>query len=223
MDSMPEALAKKVGPGIAATVGQNRESRNLIEAIKQGKDSELIKSRSHPSIFDELLNSDLPPEEKRLQRLQGDGQTIIGAGTETTAMILATGTIRVLSNPEIEAKLRKELREVMPDPNVLASVSVLEKLPYLSAVIRESLRLGHGIYGRLQRIADEPILFNDEYTIPPGTPVGMSAAFMHVDESVFPDPYKFDPERWMDPKESARLYRYLVAFTKGPRICLGIK
>lgn len=222
MDSLPDSIAKILNPGLAATVQQNNESRKLIEAIKKGKDKDYINSRSHPSIFHELLNSDLPPEEKRVERLQGDGQAVIGAGTETTATILATGIVRILSNPEVESKLRKELKAVMPDPTVLASLSILEKLPYLSAVIKEALRVGYGICGRCGRVADEPIQF-ENHIIPPGTSITMSAALMHMDESVFPDPERFDPERWTDAKESSRLYRYLVSFSKGPRMCIGIK
>lgn len=43
---------------------------------------------------------------------------------------------------------------------------------------------------------------------------------MHNDPTIFPDPHQFLPERWLDNKE---LDRYLVTFSRGPRMCLGIK
>lgn len=43
---------------------------------------------------------------------------------------------------------------------------------------------------------------------------------MHNDPTIFPDPHQFLPERWLDNKE---LDKYLVAFSRGPRMCLGIK
>ena len=46
---------------------------------------------------------------------------------------------------------------------------------------------------------------------------------IHVDPEIWPDPDKFKPERWLDPAESARLYKYLVSFSKGSRMCLGIQ
>ena len=52
----------------------------------------------------------------------------------------------------------------------------------------------------------------------------IDAATMHFAPSVWgPDPEKFDPERWTDTRERQRLDHYMVAFSKGTRICLGIK
>lgn len=46
---------------------------------------------------------------------------------------------------------------------------------------------------------------------------------MHHDESIFPDSYTFKPERWVDPAERKRLEKYLVAFSKGSRQCIGMQ
>jgi cytochrome P450 len=46
---------------------------------------------------------------------------------------------------------------------------------------------------------------------------------MHHNESFFPDAEKFDPERWLDPKESRRIDKAFVPFSKGNRACAGIK
>lgn len=52
--------------------------------------------------------------------------------------------------------------------------------------------------------------------------VGMSTWMMHRSPAIFPDPDRFDPERWLDPSESARLGRYLVSFGKDSRQCIGM-
>ena len=52
----------------------------------------------------------------------------------------------------------------------------------------------------------------------------IDAITMHTAPSIWgPDPEKFDPERWLDPQQRQRLDKYMVAFSKGTRICLGIK
>jgi len=53
------------------------------------------------------------------------------------------------------------------------------------------------------------------------TVVSMTAWLMHRDKTMFPDPDKFDPERWLDPQEAQARERYLVPFSKGNRICIG--
>ena len=51
----------------------------------------------------------------------------------------------------------------------------------------------------------------------------MSCVLMHHDERVFPDSYRFLPERWTDREERKRLEKYMVAFSKGSRQCVGLK
>jgi cytochrome P450 len=46
---------------------------------------------------------------------------------------------------------------------------------------------------------------------------------MHHNETVFPDSHRFKPERWLDPAERKRLEKYMVAFSKGSRQCIGMQ
>jgi cytochrome P450 len=56
------------------------------------------------------------------------------------------------------------------------------------------------------------------------TPVSESNYFVHMDPDIFPDPESFDPDRWLRAaKDGFRLDRYLVSFSKGSRMCVGIK
>lgn len=55
----------------------------------------------------------------------------------------------------------------------------------------------------------------------PQTVVSMGCTFMHYNENVFPDPYTFSPERWIQ-KQHPEMENYLVPFSRGPRMCLGI-
>ena len=51
----------------------------------------------------------------------------------------------------------------------------------------------------------------------------MSSWIMHQDENYFPNARKFDPTRWLDPKETRRIDKAFVPFSKGTRACVGIK
>jgi cytochrome P450 len=53
--------------------------------------------------------------------------------------------------------------------------------------------------------------------------VGMSSWMMHQNEEIFPDPTRFDPERWMDPSAARILDKHMVPFGRGSRMCVGIK
>lgn len=185
----------------------------------QGKDPS---SAAHPTIFHELLRSDLPPEEISLPRLIGEAQVVVAAGQVTTAHYLRTTTYHILANPDIHRKLKAELLEAIPNPDQMPFLPALEHLPFLSAVVTEGFRITYGVVHRLQRIpTHEPLRFQ-EWTIPVGTPVGMTSVFMHDNPINFPNPHEFRPERWLDRADRSRLERYLVNFSKGTRACLGM-
>jgi cytochrome P450 len=85
-----------------------------------------------PTIFREILNSDLPPEEKSVDRLWHDAQIFNLAGSETTGWALSVITFYVLENPDILHRLKEELRAIVEDGDVEnTSTTELEKLPFL--------------------------------------------------------------------------------------------
>jgi cytochrome P450 len=51
----------------------------------------------------------------------------------------------------------------------------------------------------------------------------MSSWLMHLNPDIFPDPYTFDPTRWLEVKQAQYLEKYLVAFGKGSRQCVGLQ
>lgn len=86
-------------------------------------------------------------------------------------------------------------------------------------------RLGYGSIHRLARIFDSVDLRYNDVLIPRGTPIGMSSKFMHEHPIIFPDPEKFDPDRWLQatPEQLLEMNKCNIPFTKGSRSCMGIK
>jgi cytochrome P450 len=195
--------------------------RKQVKQVLQ-ENSNAHKDLSHLTIFHALIDSNLPPEEKGVERLTDEADTIIAAGQETLSLVLTYISYHLLSNPTVMRSLKEELAEAIPDVDVAPLQATLMNLPYLTGVIKEGLRLGYGLSGRLQRVPLEPLPFSApdrEWLIPPGTPVSMTSVLMHHDESIFPNSYEFQPERWID---NPGLDRYLVSFSKGSRSCIGI-
>lgn len=183
------------------------------------------------SVYDSVLdNPSLPPEEKTLLRLEQEGALLVLAGTESPAKSLNIIFCHLLSNPSMLNELRAELTTAAKSTLWMD----LEQLPYLSAIIEEGNRLSFGVTARTARIAHEPLSYTPSsystyptssaksYTIPPGTPVSVTTLSAHTAESVFPDPFKFDPERWLG-REGRERRKFQMAFGKGGRKCLGIE
>ena len=114
------------------------------------------------------------------------------------------------------SKLRAELGTIGPDP----SISQLQQLAYLSAVCNEGNRLAFGLTGRNARVCPEESLQYRGYLIPAGTPLSTTTLCVHTNEDIFPDPWRFDPERWLGPGREQCL-KHQLGFGKGARKCLG--
>lgn len=137
-------------------------------------------------------------------------------------LTMLTTTFHLLANPHIRAKLQTELREHFPDCENVISYRDLEKLPYLTACLKEGLRMSSAVSGRLPRINPNAPVHYQDYVLPAGTVISMTPRNIHYDPSIYPEPTIFRPERWLEDGEQARhKERYLVPFGKGARSCVG--
>ena len=133
-------------------------------------------------------------------------------------------TFQLLANPGKLRKLKDELAAALPDPTTVPTSTELERLPYLSAVIQEGLRLHNPGTSRLLRISpDAALVYRDrstekEWSIPAGTAVSMDVRTMNTNSTIFPEPHDFVPERWID---NPALDKHLMTFAKGARMCVG--
>jgi cytochrome P450 len=161
-----------------------------------------------------------PPE----AGLTDDAVLMFVAGTDTTANALVNVTWGVLNNSQILKTLQTELRLAIPDKNEITDWAILESLPYLRAVIKESLRFSYGVSGRIPRTVPPSGATFCGQSIPPGTSVAHSAYCYHTDDNMFADAKIFRPERWLESAEKYQeLENRMLSFSRGSRSCLGIK
>jgi cytochrome P450 len=138
--------------------------------------------------------------------------TLLLAGHETTATALSWALYDLGMNPVEMEKLRAELDSLGPDPEIGAVV----KAPYLSAVCNETLRL-HTLLPEVARVLVAPLEVCG-YTLPPGEWVGVSIMAIHHDPAVYPEPDRYNPERFINRTYSP--FEFLP-FGGGHRRCLG--
>jgi cytochrome P450 len=151
------------------------------------------------------------------KQLRDEVMTFLLAGHETTALALSWTWHLLGQNPEAEEKLHEELDRVL-DGRV-PEFSDLQKLPYTERVIKESMRLYPPAWGVARTVNKEFELGG--YRIPRGANVVMSTWVMHRDPRYFPEPEKFDPERWL-PETAQKLPKFAYfPFGGGPRQCIG--
>ncbi|KAJ5165086.1 uncharacterized protein N7500_006916 [Penicillium coprophilum] len=207
-------FASSLSPTISWYIKLEEKVRKSVKDAYDKPDGESVMSKI-------LSNDKLPDNEKELPRLLDEFEFVLIAGTDAPSQVIAITLFYLLWNPETYQKLRDELNEAFP---VLgeADWTKLKSLPYLSAVVKESLRLSAVVTTRLPRIAPDEDLHHGEWTIPRGTIVSMTTHSILRSPVIWDEPMKFIPERWMGPPEEVReLDRYHVPFAKGNSSCMG--
>ena len=251
LKKLPMPITRMLDKGIAFYLQMEAETRAEVVRIVRGeKRSEKNieqPTTGHRNIFEELYASNLPPQEKTIDRLNEEGFTMILAGADTSTTTLMRLSYNLLSNPDILKTLKEELRVAIPDTQVPMRWQELENLPFLvsppllecvivghegladqrqRACIMESLRVDAVATARSVRAAPSETLRYKEWVIEPGTAVGMTPHFTHRSSEIYPEATKFDPYRWLRAEKEgtkANLEKYLNPFGKGSRSCVGLK
>uniref|UniRef100_A0A914X3G6 Cytochrome P450 n=1 Tax=Plectus sambesii TaxID=2011161 RepID=A0A914X3G6_9BILA len=143
------------------------------------------------------------------------------AGYETTSTALAYSAWLLAKNPDTQDKLQSEVDQHISEFGDKIPYEALMKLPYLDAVFKESLRL----YPPVVLFTGRTCVKTTEilgYSIPEGTNVITPVHVVHQDPEVWPEPKKFDPERFLSKNENRHPMAWMP-FGHGPRNCVGLR
>jgi cytochrome P450 len=139
------------------------------------------------------------------------------AGHETSANALCWIQYLLAKHRDVRARLRNEVREVLGSR--VPTMADLDALVYTERVVNESLRLYSPIHS-ISRVALEEDTLGG-YSIPVGTTMYVSLYATHRLERFWPDPERFDPDRF-SPENSAKRPRFaFIPFAAGHRNCIG--
>ncbi|KAI9591921.1 cytochrome P450 [Syncephalis fuscata] len=157
------------------------------------------------------------------QDLVAQSIMLMVAGTDTTASTLTWTLLLLIEHPECASRLVEEIRALYPDPSTIIDYEAIQSLPYLDAVINESMRIRPIAPHGMPRVVPEGGIMLGDYYLPAGTTVFSSFNALHLNKHVFPDPEAFKPDRWLtaSPDQLALMKQHFVPFSVGPRACIG--
>ncbi|KAJ2806645.1 hypothetical protein H4R20_001610 [Coemansia guatemalensis] len=139
------------------------------------------------------------------------------AGVDTTSAAMTWTLSLLLHNPHILHRLTSHIRQEFPTKTITLE-DCRQRLPYLSAVINESLRILSPAPSILPRIAPTGGVRLGSYLLPAGTWICSSVHSVHMNPAAFSSPTTFNPDRFMHQNEERH---NLIAFATGVRACLG--
>lgn len=139
------------------------------------------------------------------------------AGHETTAKTLSWTLFLLERHPAVLSDVLDEIGEVLGDRP--PTVDDLLRMPRLDRVLKESMRLLSSVPLLFLRVPSHDVSVGG-IALPQGSNVVVSPFATHHDPAIYPNPHRFDPDRWIDLKPS--LYEYLP-FGAGARMCAGAR
>lgn len=161
------------------------------------------------------------------QLIRDELLNILIAGRDTTAATLTFAIYLLALDPDVLAKLRKEVLDVV-GPTERPTFDHIREMKYLRAVINETLRLFPPVPFNIKESVESRAWTNPDtgirYYIPANTKVSWSVLTMQRDPTLWgPDSLRFDPERWIDDRKAyvTRNPFIFLPFQAGPRICVG--
>jgi len=190
----------------------------------------LIKIRQNTSIHDDQdhcngVNNTSTSVKKDLTIEEITAQSFVFfiAGFETSSSTASFCLYELACHPDVQEKLYKEIKEVLANNEGKVTYQALQEMTYMQQVINETLRL-YASVPVLNRICVEDYKIpNSDITIEKGTKVTIPAYSIHHDPDYYPEPYKFDPERFTAEKIKGRHPCLHLPFGEGPRMCIGMR
>ncbi|RZU39689.1 cytochrome P450 [Edaphobacter modestus] len=180
---------------------------DLLSMLISSRDEQADASGHHTGMSDEQVRDEV--------------LTIFLAGYETTANALAWTWYLLSQNPEAEAKLHAEVDHVLGtgDHSRLPTLADYPSLRYTEQVFAESMRLYPPAWA-MGRMSNQPVTLG-HYRIPPGAHFFMSQYIVSRTSEFYPNPLRFDPDRFTPEAKAARPRFTYFPFGAGSRQCIG--
>lgn len=143
------------------------------------------------------------------------------AGYETTSTLLGFVAHVLVNDLSLQDRLREEVNELFKNEGAF-DYNVMNKLPFMDAVINETFRMYPPVTDFSTRVASVDYEYGD-ITIPKGVAVQVGVHLLHHDPEHWPEPEKFDPYRFYGENKSNASSFAFQPFGGGPRNCVGMR
>jgi len=194
-----------------------RAKQTMFDAL-----SAIIEARrKNPTNAHDILNAMLEARDEQGNALPtativDDLQLLLFAGHDTTVSINTNMMMLLAQHPEILARAREELA-AFSDAD-LCDLEKLKDLPYLDAIIMETMRMIPPVGGLFRQSTVDTEYGG--YKIPKGHAITITPAATHTDPKLWDSPEKFEPERFLRNEHKREPFQH-IPFGGGPRLCLG--
>ncbi|XP_034194593.1 putative cytochrome P450 6a13 [Osmia lignaria lignaria] len=199
-------------------------TRAMLDTLKYRKENNIFR----PDFMNALLDIQQHPEKAQSlkltdQLLATQGFVFFVAGFENTSLTISHALYELAQHHEIQDKLREEIRDDYERHGETLTYHRVNDMRYLDKVFKETLRKYPVLTSLAREVLENYTFKGTNVTIPKGTKVWLPIFAIQRDPDIYPDPEKFDPERFSDEAVAARHPMSYLPFGDGPRNCIGAR
>jgi cytochrome P450 len=220
----PEWILNLFGPSKKVMEAKEYVDSFLEECIMGRIEMEVEERQQIADLMNILLES---YEKGSITREEVKGQllTFFFAGQDTTAHTLTWMLFEISQNPELQEQLAHETKQALPDRASFANSAMIQskQLDLLDRTFSEALRMyPAAATGTARVVGETPIIVGDSnLELPPGASITIAPYALHRNPKYWPEPERFDPDRFLPEMVKNRDPMTFQAFSAGPRNCVG--
>ncbi|XP_034234600.1 cytochrome P450 4C1-like [Thrips palmi] len=222
--------ALKVLHGMTSSVISIRKrefsTEDLVNIQNEAEDG----TKKRVAFLDQLLLANQKGADLSDIDIQEEVDTFMFEGHDTTGTAISFGLYELSKNQDVQQKAYEEVVSILGEVGEGRQVETadLAKMKYLERVIKEVLRLYPSVPVFLRALHSDLVLppvkgAKESYTVPAGTSIFVSPFTLHRVEALWPDPERFDPDRFLPENSVGRHPFAYIPFSAGPRNCIGQK
>ncbi|XP_044260028.1 cytochrome P450 4C1-like isoform X1 [Tribolium madens] len=186
------------------------------------EEHEIYKGKKRLAMLDLLLSAKHKEGIVDDDGIREEVDTFMFKGHDTTAAALGFALMLIASHSEVQEAIVAEMREVLGDLRKKPSYNDLQNLKYLERCIKETLRLYPSVHF-ISRTLGQDVTTSGGYILPKHSIAIIHIYDVHHNAEIYPDPEKFDPDRFLPENVQKRHPYAFLPFSAGPRNCIGQK
>lgn len=193
-------------------------SDSVISERKRNFSSSSYATRKRLAMLDLLLKYQSEGANIEELGIREEVDTFMFEGHDTTSIAICLGLMTLANNRQIQDEIYKEIEDILG--NEKPTYSNLNNLKYMERCIKEILRLYPSV-PFISRVSGSDIKTKSGYTIPKDCMINIAIFDVHRSPHLYPDPEKFDPDRFLPENIQERHPYAYIPFSAGPRNCIG--
>lgn len=206
--------------GLTKSVIKERHEERQSDS-SSSHDNDLKRKTKRMAFLDLLLTMHDEDSSFGFEDIQEEVDTFMFEGHDTTAAASSWALYLIGLHPEVQKRVHEELDQVFESVHEPATMDKLSQLTYLGTVLKEALRIYPSVPFIARTLHEDCVIHG--ITFPKGSEAVLLIYHLHRDPKVFPDPERFDPDRFNAANSLKRHPYAYVPFSAGPRNCIGQK